>query len=452
MLEDRRNVEMARRRLLSFGAFILLMMTAVGTSLFFATSASGDSAGGDAFRQLGMLGACALLLIAQIDFEGTRPPMAMPLTLWLLLGYCLLSISWSLVPLISLRRLISFGLTTWVVVRVVGDLGAVRTLSMLRWVLVGLVLASFVAVYFSPLAVHTAVLGDTDTTAGDWRGVFSHKNAAGPVMAMTILLFLFDRRRLPWLICIPVILLSGFFLYKTNSKTSMLVLPPAILVGYLMLYYNPRQRFVVWAGALTALCVGIGFLVSSPSVARMLDDPRAFTGRGRIWHILFEYARENPWFGTGYAAFWQIGPASPVYKLDSGWVAKFVGHGHNGYLDMLVTIGLPGMVLAIFAMLVWPVFKLLSAWQISRSRRAILAAIIFYCAMHNLSESSLLGSTPVQIMLLVAVVLTHHLAAQSEGQHQVLQRRLQQRFPFRGIPGIDFGASRYGPQDVRRQR
>ena len=304
MLEDRRHAEMAKRRLLAMVAFFILMLTTAGTTLFLNPAAGGDSAGGDTVRQLGILGAAALLLIGQIDFEGTRPPMAMPLTFCLLLAYCLVSISWSLAPMISLRRLISFGLIAWVVVRVVGDLGAIRTLNLVRWVLVGLILASFLAVLLSPLAVHSAALGETDTTAGDWRGVFNHKNVAGPVIAMTILLFVFDRRHLSWLLCIPVILMSGFFLYKTHSKTSMLILPPAILVGFLMQYYDPRQRLVVWAGALTAFCATIWFLMSSPSVARMLDDPLAFTGRGRIWHVRIAYARQNPWFRTGYAAFW----------------------------------------------------------------------------------------------------------------------------------------------------
>ncbi|MFC0205086.1 O-antigen ligase family protein [Novosphingobium soli] len=428
-LIERRKAEMENRRLLvSIGLVMLFLLSVVGTNLFFTSAIGTNATGGDAFRQIGIIAACVLLVIAQVEYPGTRPPMAIPISLAIVLGYCVLSLSWSLAPLISARRLILFGLTVWIVVRAVGDLGAVRTFNILRWTLVLLLLANFVAVYTTPLAVHSSSLGETGTTAGDWRGVFTHKNSAGPVLAITIMLFLFDRKAVPWLLCIPVILLSAYFLYKSNSKTSMLVLPPAILVGCAMLYYDPRQRFLVWAAILGALAAAAAAMLYSPTVAQIIDDPQAFTGRGRIWHVLLLYVRENPWFGAGYGAFWQIGPASPVYRLDNSWVAHNTGHGHNGYLDLIVTLGIPGMVLTVLVMLFWPTAKLLSAWQIGRQRRALLAAIIFYCALHNLSESSLLGSTPVQILLLIAVVLTHHLAAQSEGWHRDLRLRIEDRW------------------------
>jgi O-antigen ligase len=426
VVTDWRKAQMERRHLLASIAFVALMiLSMVGTELLFPFAISASGSGGDAVRQGFVVGVCALLVFSQVEFQGSRPPMAMPISFWVVLAYGLVSVSWSIAPLISVRRLILTGLVMWTVVRAVGDLGAVRTLNLLRWVLVAAVIADFAAVYLTPYGVHGASLGDADTVAGDWRGIFLHKNVAGPVLAITILLFLFDRKSVPWPACIAVIAITAAFLYKTNSKTSMLVLPPAIVVGCVMLFYDPRRRFIVWSIVLAALAAFAVALVKSETLANLLNDPQAFTGRGRIWHILLQYASENPWFGTGYGAFWQIGPASPVYRFDNGWVSRSVSHGHNGYLDLVVTVGVPGMVLAVGVLLLWPAFQLLSAWQINRQRRALLTAILVYCALHNLSESTLFGGiVPLEVLLVVTVVLIHYLSAQSEGWHKDLRLRL----------------------------
>jgi O-antigen ligase len=427
---DRRQSEMARRHLLASIALVgLLVLSMVGTNLLIPIEIGASDTGGDTLRQILVLGVCALLAFAHIEYPGTRPPMAMPVTFWLVLSYCALSLLWAVDPMIALRRLVLTGLGLWIVVRAVGDLGAVRALNLLRWTLVALIAISYFAVYFTSIGIHGAELGDPETVAGSWRGVFSHKNNAGPVVAITILLFLFDRRTMPWLVCLPVLVLSGFFLYKTGSKTSMLVLPAAIVVGVATSFYNPRYRSVVGAILLAVLFGLVLTLFYSAKVAQILDDPGAFTGRGRIWQILLQYTQENLWRGAGFGSFWQIGPASPVYRYDNSWVSRYVSEGHNGYLDLVATIGLPGMLLVIASLLLWPAFKLLSARQIGRNRRAILAAIMAYCIMHNLTESTLMGRiASVHVILVLVVVLIHHLAAQSDGWHQDVRHRLVQNW------------------------
>ena len=87
-------------------------------------------------------------------------------------------------------------------------------------------------------------------------------------------------------------------------------------------------------------------VVYSDALAVLLSDPGALSGRAQIWPLLISYSQQHPWTGAGFGSFWQIGDNSPIWELTDGWVAEIASHGHNGYLDLIVTIGYPGMLLA----------------------------------------------------------------------------------------------------------
>lgn len=422
--------EMARRQALSAVIFVVLAIVAlVGTNPFetyFATI--NDDGGGDATMQIVILGLCALTVFAQVEYGGTRPPMAIPPTVMIVLVYCLISASWAIDPLISIRRLVLTGLVIWLIVRCVGDLGAVRTIRLLRVLLVILMVANYAAVFFTPFGVHGSGFDETDAVAGDWRGVFGHKNTAGTAAALTILLFVFDRQRVEKWLSSVVVLFSLIFLFYSGSRTSMAVLPVAAAAGALMTQYKPHHRGLVWPLMIVAIgAAAVAAFMYSSSIQQILEDPGALTGRSRIWQLLLFYAQDHLWTGSGFASFWQIGAQSPIYKLTNDWVAKFVPHGHNGYLDLLVTIGIPGLVLAVTLLIIWPAVKLLFAWQVGQQRRAILFALLVFCAGHNAMESSLLNrASMVEFFLFTTITLMHSLADQSEGQHQALRIRVEE--------------------------
>ena len=63
--------------------------------------------------------------------------------------------------------------------------------AMWRWALLAILVANFVSIKFIPTAVHMP--GEDDgLLVGNWRGLYSHKNIAGAVSAMTALIFLFS--------------------------------------------------------------------------------------------------------------------------------------------------------------------------------------------------------------------------------------------------------------------
>jgi hypothetical protein len=68
---------------------------------------------------------------------------------------------------------------------------------------------------------------------------------------------------------------------------------------------------------------------------------------------------------------------------------------------------------------------LLYSHGISRPRRALLASLLVFSAVHNLSESTLFDrASIVHIFFMIAVILIHRLSSQSLGQHHALRDRL----------------------------
>jgi O-antigen ligase len=421
---DTFELQMKRRRWLAGFALVMTIEQALVAYDFLQIGASATAEPqGDIWRQVTFLAICGILLLAPAN---ARPPMRIPVSVVVLLGYCLVTVLWAIDPVIALRRLAFASMVIWILVRSIGDLGAVRTLNLIRATLLALLVLNYIFVLFTPYGVHTATLDEGESVIGDWRGIMQNKNLAGSGCALTVLLFSFDRDRLPTWLCGGVVAAALFFLAMAQSKTSIGVLAIAAAAGAIMRLYNPRHRSLVLPVALIAL-VGVLQLIEMYSgvIANMIDDPSALTGRGAIWPLLLEYASDHLWTGAGYGSFWQIGDASPIWTLTSGWVASVAAHGHNGYLDLLVTIGLPGLVLAIAVLFVWPALRLLYSTNISRARRALLTSLMVFAAGHNLTESTLLaGVSPSYVFLMIAIILIHRLSNQSMGAHQMLRSRM----------------------------
>jgi O-antigen ligase len=410
---------------------ILALMLAGSTSLWDTGVQQGGSTGGAmpgslfALIAAGFAGVAVALLLGCPAGGDWRKLVAFPLSILALLGYCLLSAGWAIDSIISMRRLALTGLSMWTIWRCVEVLGYDRIIRLVRWALLGLLVLNYLVLIVSDMGVQPFVLGEDPTIVGLWRGIFQHKNQAGANCAITIVLFLFDRKRFSAWLGAAAILLSAAFLVFSESKTSYGVLLASIMMGVLAGYYRGRYRGLLLACGLFA-AIGLVPLAGTyfGVLIDILDDPGAITGRSQIWSILLRYASDHLALGSGYASFWLIGDASPVWDYTSGWVATSVGHGHNGFLDLLVTIGLPGVILAIVVLFVWPFAQLAMSLEIRSEQRSLLTAMLVFCAGYNMTESGIInGVGEVQIFLVITVALISMLARNSSGQHQRMRRR-----------------------------
>lgn len=352
-----------------------------------------------------------LLFAARVTARPARL-LVLPLSLALALGWCWLSLTWAINLDVGSRRLFLTTLIALSVFIAVEQIGAAKTIGLMRWIMAITLAASYLAVVLFPsLGTHTAVViegfGLDPGLIGDWRGVFEQKNFAGAFFALTIFVFLFDARSVPLAIRVGVIGAAAFFLYRSGAKTSIYLLVPILALAWGYLFYNPRYRLPMLFVAITGLLMlAIVAVFLWARIAEPFSRPDGFTGRVQIWAILLAYWRDN-WFGSGFGSFWNIGNDSPVYRYvkSDSWLA-LVPIGHNGYLDLLAQTGLPGLVLVVAATLVFPLTKLFASPWVDRSRGALLLGITAFCAGHNMTETSLFDrDSIVQVLLMFAIAM-----------------------------------------------
>jgi O-antigen ligase len=363
---------------------------------------------GDMARQLCYLAVFSAIVFGAVRQRGLESFSALPLILLVLLAWCVASALWSAEPGVTIRR---SGLAVVLVVSAmlsVEAVGAQRSLVLWRWMLLAVLVVNIVSVKFIATAVHQP--GELDTAlVGNWRGLYGHKNIAGSVGAITALLFLFSPSPNIWrkLLDLVVVGAAVFFTVMTHSKSSLGLLVVALLAGaiYRIAWRRELDRTIaIVAVLLLVTAVAVLFIADTNVVARLLDDPQQFTGRTEIWRAELAYIRDHPVFGAGFGTFTNTGAVSPLSRYISGWVTE-ASQGHNGYLQLLMTTGGVGFVLAVMSLIVLPGIDF---WRRGDTAlKALLFSLFIFLLLHNLMETDFLegdGVTWVAFLLMLAML------------------------------------------------
>lgn len=150
------------------------------------------------------------------------------------------------------------------------------------------------------------------------------------------------------------IALSAFLLWRANSAT-VWVTGAAVLVVFATIWLmrraqDPGARTRAYAGFAAVGVVGVGaLLVLREPILAALGKSDDFTGRTEIWQAVLAHAAEHPVIGSGYSTPWL--PWVPQFD---GWIVVnglTVFHAHNMWLDVLMQLGIIGVVLLALALL-----------------------------------------------------------------------------------------------------
>jgi len=153
--------------------------------------------------------------------------------------------------------------------------------------------------------------------------------------------------------------------------------------------------------ALTAAIADSGF------IARVLEDPTEFTGRTAIWQAEIAFIRDHALLGFGFGSFADTGASSPLHNYAASTWVETEAHGHNAYLQLLVTIGGVGFALAMVAFVVQPLGAFLRASPSGLALKSLLFAIFVFMLLHNFLESDFLegdGAAWVAFLLMLAML------------------------------------------------
>jgi len=376
----------------------LLLQIALFDSLFSLSGMKADDGG--VSRQLlwGFLGTAGLVyLVVQgidrhrrtIDFGGL--PVAF------LFGYVFLSAAWSAAPDSTVKRAL---VLSFVVIVAATGVGGHSTAWNKDEFSRKLVAPLFILLGLSVLLTVVAP-GRAFTDIG-WRGISSHKNEAGQMMAVATLLLLYGsvlvRQQRALRYCL--LGLCVLFLILAKSTTSLLGLILGVGITEVLTLGSTFTRCRSWKALLLgALLVGSALLfvahqcellpTNGEVYSRLLNalgKSETLTGRTAIWEqVLVESRFHNVLIGTGYGGFW-VGPDSI-----SGYVrvgdGLYPGQAHNGYLDIYNELGVLGLGL-LSGMLVVGAYRVQRLFALGHVEAKLHLAILLMCLFLNLGEST----------------------------------------------------------------
>ncbi|MFY9695274.1 MAG: O-antigen ligase [Xanthobacteraceae bacterium] len=316
--------------------------------------------GGDPANQIGY----SAMFLAFAGFTYRHEPRRLMLllrpVLIAIVAWCVLSVLASWEPVLAARRLafelivISIAAMLLLVpknLRQFSDLLAAAALIVLA--------ACYLGVFLLPqYAIHHATDFLEPEHAGEWRGVFPHKNNAGAAMVLFIFIGFYVARMRSFALGAAIVALAGIFLAFSASKTAIGVLPLALILSGII----GRSRSAALG---IAIVVATLFVFELCSVGTVIFEPMqqlmqtimpdaTFTGRTEIWQLAVQAVAQRPFTGYGFSAFW--GTPEVVYGFgDHASWANAATDAHNAYLNLAVTIGIPGMLLVVLWVVVLPI-------------------------------------------------------------------------------------------------
>ncbi|PWC34827.1 O-antigen ligase family protein [Azospirillum sp. TSO22-1] len=274
-----------------------------------------------------------------------RVPTVNPvLTALLILAF--VSAAWSVFPDVTLRRAVALTFTTLFGLYLALRWRLDEAVALLATGLGMLLLLSFVFVAALP-----QIGVDQDIHRGAWKGVFFQKNVTGRMIVWFSLSVLW----LDWIGCRPKWLLRGSFLaafvllIMSRSGTGLLstIMVAVVMLSVRLLRVNIRTLIPALA------LLGFGALVAATLISAdfreamyMLGRDTTLTGRTELWRFAREMLKDDFVLGYGYAAFW-YGLYGPASYYTTGWGITSI---HNGWLELLLDAGLPGLVMMLYLM------------------------------------------------------------------------------------------------------
>jgi O-antigen ligase len=316
--------------------------------------------GGEApvyFAMLFLTIVAGLLLYSAGRF--TLPSLVTPANLALLAWLLAVGVALSATPSISARRLVLAFLTFLLAAMLPALTRGLRHFTGLLLFTAAIVLIlSYLGILLAPhLTIHQP--GDLvePELAGKWRGIYGHKNVAAGVMAVFVYTGWFAIRIGQPLAGGAIALAAFVFLIFSGGKSELALVFVVPIIAALVARTRSiwLKAFLAFAPLAILAFLTIGAVVSKTAQAILsaLSIDPTFTGRTDIWKFALAAIAEHPWKGHGFEAFWYSEALQHSVEGKTKWLTQ-VATSHNSYIDVTLTIGIPGLVLTFLAFLVQP--------------------------------------------------------------------------------------------------
>lgn len=376
------------------------------------------------------------LIVVGLFFAARQAWRAATRAPWLIL-LALLAVAsamWSIDPELSFRRGVALLATTLMGVYLAARFDWLTALRLLGVVWFGLMAASLVAGLIAPGFAQMS-----EIHVGAWMGGWSEKNALGGHAARASFLFAFlawrDATHRKWWACGLVVAILLLLLSRSATALLAAVLGLGILfAAWWLLKGRLWSLALVWSGVVVVGLVALAYLTMPDIVLGLLGKDETLTGRTEIWASLGDAIEKKPLLGYGYLAYWGV-DSETRYWLERavGWNAP---SGHNGWLDLAVSLGLVGV--AIYA-----IDLMLTLWRAARVSLASPTGVfalgfLAQFLMFAMSESIVIAQNSILWATYVFVGAKLALGA----------RQSQSITPLNTAPSV--GAARIAPASTAR--
>jgi exopolysaccharide production protein ExoQ len=323
---------------------------------------------------------------------------------WLLLLIATTSISWSAIPDLTKTRVVALIGTMMFSLYLASRYTLKEQLQLIAWTFGTVVILSLL---FCVILPKYGQMGGVH--AGAWRGIYNHKNVLGKMIVFSIMAFgllSLEIQRHRW---IMLGFLSASVGLLILSKSSSPLLNSLILLAILVALYIMRWRYILMIPALLGLSsIGLVFYALITENANQLvgsfGKDLTLTGRTNFWPLVLDKIWENPILGYGFGAFWRglEGPSAYVWNASSFKTPN----AHNGYLDLLLELGLVGLLVHIASFVV-AFGKSLAYVRNIQTPDSFWPTLLFcYIVLSNLTESSLMVQNNFLWLIQVTVILS----------------------------------------------
>ena len=308
-----------------------------------------------------------------------------------LVAIAVASSAWSHDPLFTLRRSIVLLATTVYGIYFGGRFTVNEQLRLLSWTFALVVCSSLFMVIFLPQYGL-----DHGNFIGAWRGAFLQKNLCARAMVLAALVFYFVRPpAVSWIRWVGVAASLCLIAASRSATGAIMVI---VIIAVLIFLRNAKLNLtalVPIVNGIGTLVIALAFLIwmeKSPLLALVGKNP-TLTGRTDLWSAVLVSILRHPWLGYGFNAFWAgLQGGSSSLLLSVGW---YMGHSHNGFLDLTLDLGLLG--LATFAV----GYLVLSKRALQIVRRVPGPASYWLCAfmclmvLYNLDDGAILKQNDI---------------------------------------------------------
>ncbi|TBN55972.1 O-antigen ligase family protein [Glaciihabitans arcticus] len=229
-------------------------------------------------------------------------------------------------------------------------------------------------------------------------------------------------------------------LTRSATITVAIVVLAAVVVAVVLLRLarTGQHRGFGYAGLLTVVVSGIlTALTFRSSLLGLLGKDDTLTDRTSIWADVIDLAQQRPVLGWGWVSFW-IPWVSPFDTLHTAHGVRQL-HAHNAWLDLWLQLGIVGAVIVALVVLA----ALVRSWVFATNRMTPGAAgparftalsflpllLLTALVVQTFAESRLLVEYGI-VLLVIAAVKTHHVAAEQPDPALVVKRALSGRAAF----------------------